>query len=457
VLFNEKVMAGLGRGVLETGRLDEAVSEATLPVLARFRHLARLMGVEAPITVATAAVRQAANGADFLDRVRGLGLAVRLLSGEEEAVAAGYGVIAGFENADGIVGDLGGGSLELARISGGTVQECESFPLGVLRIGAIRAKGPSELRKHVKKVLAARNWPALAAGRPFYLVGGSWRSLAKIHMFLARYPLPIVHHYAMPPIAAASLVRAVARLDRATLKERNIVSGARYPAMGDAAALLSALAGVLRPSSLIVSATGLREGLYYAALSEGERALDPLIESARAEGQRQGRFREHGDLMDRWIDPLFADEAPDLRRLRLAACLLSDIGWAANPDFRAERALDVALHGNWLGLDARGRALVGQALHSTFGGGGSQPPVLGALAPIEDLHRAHLWGLALRLGQRLSGGVAEPLMHTGISLADGIVRLTLSREAGPLAGEAVERRLRQLAQAMGRTPELIRR
>jgi exopolyphosphatase / guanosine-5'-triphosphate,3'-diphosphate pyrophosphatase len=456
VLFNEKVMAGLGKGVLSTGRLDEAAIAATLPVLDRFRHIASLMGVAHPITVATAAVRQAANGSAFIDRVAALGLSVRLLSGEEEAVAAGNGVIAGFENANGIVGDLGGGSLELARVEGGQVHQRESFPLGVLRVAPIRARGPAELRMQVMRMLKAQEWASISAGLPFYLVGGSWRSLAKIHMFLARYPLPIVHHYTMPPLAAPSLVRAVARLDRGTLKERNIVSGSRYPTMADAAALLSVLTSILKPSSLIVSATGLRDGIHYGALPPEEQALDPLIVSARAEGERQGRFPEHGDLVYRWIDPLFAGETADERRLRLAACLLSDIGWAANPDFRAERGLEAALHGNWLGLDARGRAMIGQTLFSTFGGGNNRPAILSALAPVEDLQTAHLWGLALRLGQRLSGGVAEPLRHTNVSTNSRAVQLTLMPNAGPLIGEAVERRLKQLAQAMGKVPEIIR-
>jgi exopolyphosphatase/guanosine-5'-triphosphate,3'-diphosphate pyrophosphatase len=456
VLFNEKVMAGLGRGVVSTGKLDAKAMKATLRSLARFRYLAAQMGVETPITVATAAVRQASNGKSFLDAVKALGLPVSLLSGDEEAEAAGFGVIAGFENPNGIVGDLGGGSLELARVEGGRVLERESFRLGVLRLAAIREHGVTELRKQAGALLEARGWAALGEGLPFYLVGGSWRSLAKIHMFLARYPLPIVHHYSMPPMAAASLVGAVETLDRNILKEKNIVSSARYPAMADAAALLAVLTSLIQPQSLIVSATGLREGLHYRELAESERALDPLIVAARAEGDLQARFPGHGDLLHDWIAPLFAGDPDGDLRLRLAACLLGDIGWAANPDFRAERGLEVALHGNWLGLDARGRAMIGQALFSTFGGGNERPAILGALASTEDLNRARNWGLAMRLGQRLSGGIAAPLGVSRVSISDDSLILSLTGEAELLLGDAVERRLRQLATALGRTPEISR-
>lgn len=456
VLFNEKVMAGLGRGVVAAGRLEDKTVRSTLKSLSRFRYIAALMGVPQPITVATAAVRQASNGAEFLQEVRKLGLPATLLSGDEEAEAAGFGVIAGFENANGIVGDLGGGSLELAHVEAGRVRERESFPIGVLRIGAIRKIGAPELRKQVKKLLKPRGWLELGEGLPFYLVGGSWRSLAKIHMFLARYPLPIVHHYSMPPVAAASLVRAVARIDRNILKEKNIVSNARYPAMADSAALLAVLTSLTRPSSLIVSATGLREGLHYQQLPESARLLDPLIEAARAEGELQGRFSEHGDLLDQWITPLFTSESTADRRLRLASCLLGDIGWAANPDFRAERGLEVALHGNWLGLDARGRAMIGQALFAAFGGGNVRPAILRKLATEEDLNRAQNWGFAMRLGQRLSGGVAAPLKASGLSFADDRLVLSVKGDAELLLGDAVERRLRQLAVALGKAPEISR-
>lgn len=456
ILFNEKVMAGLGREVVATGLLDAKAIETTLNSLSRFRYISSLMGVPRPITVATAAVRQASNGAQFLEAIRALGLPVELLSGDEEAEVAGYGVIAGFENANGIVGDLGGGSLELAHVEKGRVLERESFPLGVLRLASIRERGTGELRKQVKKLLKPKGWAGLGEGLPFYLVGGSWRSLGRIHMYLARYPLPIVHHYSMPPTAPAALVRAVARLDRNLLKEKNIVASARYPAMADAAALLAELSWLIRPGSLIVSATGLREGLHYRQLPEPERTLDPLIEAAWAEGELQGRFPEHGDLLDQWISPLFALESPVDRRLRLAACLLGDIGWAANPDFRAERGLEVALHGNWLGLDARGRAMIGQALFAAFGGGNVRPAILRKLAAEEDLSRAQNWGFAMRLGQRLSGGVAVPLRASGLSISGDRLVLSVRGDAELLLGDAVERRLRQLGNALGKTPEINR-
>ncbi len=448
ILFNEKVMAGLGRGVDAENGLDLAAMAEALNVLTRFKQLAALMGIDEPHTVATAAVRQASNGASFLRDIEAIGLRVSLLSGDEEAEAAGLGVITGFPAADGIVGDLGGGSLELVRISGGAVHQRVSLPLGVLLITAIREQGPKALERYLKKMLKANGWASVDGGLPLYLVGGSWRSLAKIHMSLTRYPLPILHSYTMPPQAAGRVARAVGRMERAVDPQR-IVSAARWPAMADAAALLVAVVNQIKPSTLIVSATGLREGLVYRQLPLEQRRLDPLIIAARAEGRRQGRFAEHGDQLHSWLKPLFADEDADDRRLLHATCLLGDIGWAANPDFRAERALEFTLHGSWYGLDARGRAMIAHALFIAFGGGPARPPILDELASGEDLDRARRWGLAIRLGQRLSGGVEYPLTMSSFEMSPGKLTLKLAPEISALRGDTVSRRMKQLASAMG--------
>jgi exopolyphosphatase/guanosine-5'-triphosphate,3'-diphosphate pyrophosphatase len=217
--------------------------------------------------------------------------------------------------------------------------------------------------------------------------------------------------------------------------------------LGDAAAILASLARWLKPSALIVSAYGLREGLLHSSLPKSVQALDPLIEATREEGIRQGRFPEHGDLLDRWIAPLFAQEPHQLARLRHAACLLADVGWRAHPEFRAERGLDVALHGNWVAIDASGRAMLGQALFTHFGGEGVCP-IVNQLIGYDMAAKAVRWGLAMRLGQRLSGGVPEPLESSSLAIDGGAVLLTLRGEDKALYGEAVERRHKMLADAL---------
>ncbi|MEA3042810.1 MAG: exopolyphosphatase / guanosine-5-triphosphate,3-diphosphate pyrophosphatase [Sphingomonadales bacterium] len=451
VIFNEKVLAGLGRDV---GEIGEAAQQRALAALDRFRLLIKQMGVVRVQTVATAAVREASNGAAFLARVRRLGFAPRILSGEEEGRRAGQGVLSAIPDADGIVGDLGGGSLELVQVGKGKVGASASLPLGVLRLDALLDKGESSFRKKVAKAVAGAGFAGAAAGRPFYLVGGSWRTLARLEMALIEHPLPITHEYEMATGRPRELKAELARIDKADVRDIPSVSLSRFPTLPNANLLLEALAGALEPKRLIVSSFGIREGLLYDELPEPVRALDPLIEAAREAGAGLGRFEQHGDMLDQWIAPAF-DDGPKMARLRLAACLLSDIGWAAHPDFRAERGVDMALHGNWVAIDAPGRVMLAQALFCNFGGGRELPyPQIAALCSPERLRRAANWGLAMRLGQRLSGGIAACLKRSRLSREGDALRLEVGRRDAALLGETVERRLKTLAAELGLRPEM---
>jgi exopolyphosphatase/guanosine-5'-triphosphate,3'-diphosphate pyrophosphatase len=453
-LFNEKVMAGLGRGLADTGEIDAASLEMARTALARFALLAREMKVNELRTVATAAVREAANGQVLIDAAREFGLTVEILSGEDEATAAGMGVLSGIPEADGVVGDLGGGSLELVRVVAGTVTDRVSFPLGVLRLGAIRAEGKGVLDRRVGKLIADAGWKARGEGLPFYLVGGSWRALARLDMHLAGYPLPVLHQYPMSLEQVARLGRTLSHLPKSKLRAIPNLGGARAATLGDATSLLSSVLKHLGSSETVVSAFGLREGLLYGRLSKAQRIEDPLITAARDEGERLGRFSEHGDLLHDWIAPLFEGEPPEWERLRHAACLLADVGWHANPEFRAERGLETALHGNWVAIDSSGRAVLAQALYTALGGGIETPQPLGQLADAEDLARAQMWGLAIRLGQRLSGGVAAPLKRSRLAIDEASLWLCLGAKDDALYGDAVERRHKTLANAMGRSAVL---
>jgi exopolyphosphatase/guanosine-5'-triphosphate,3'-diphosphate pyrophosphatase len=447
ILFNEKVLAGLGRSLAQSGTIDSQAMALAETALRRFAALAREMDVTTLRTVATAAVRDASNGAALIAVADAAGLTVEILPGEQEAEAAGYGVLSGIPEADGIVGDLGGGSLELVRVKRGKLLNRASFPLGVLRIAALREKG--RLDRQVRMLLAESDWLGAGKGVPFYLVGGSWRALARLDMEATRYPLPVIHQYAMSPETVVRLRRTLAQVGRARLKGVPGLSSGRIPTLADATALLSALLKHLRSSGTIVSAYGLREGLLYEQLSAEQRAADPLIVATRDEGRRSGRFPEHGDLLDHWIAPLFADDRAADARLRIAACQLADVGWRANPDFRAERGVEIALHGNWVAIDARGRAMLAQALWTALGGVTNTPDPLPALASEAALRRAVQWGLAMRLGQRLSGGLAAPLTRSSVWSDGAAVKLLLKEGDLALYGEAVQKRHRALATAMG--------
>lgn len=457
-VFNEKVMCGLAKGLATTGVMDADTMDQAVDTLRRFAMLCADMQVDQLTVVATAAVRLARNGAEFVARVkRETGLEISTISGEQEGYFAALGVLSAKPEAEGIVGDLGGGSLELIRISKGKVGERVSLPIGVLtlRNGGSGAPAPEAVQAKVRRALEEVPWLKEVRGLPFYTVGGSWRALTHLDMHLNHSPLRIIHHYQMAPSALDRLAKALGSMERKELKRIKSLTERRLPNLPIAIAVLETLVEHLKIPLIINSAYGLREGLLFDSLPPAVRREDPLLAACRAEAVQEGRFPEHGDALMQWMNPLFDhDETPEDRRLRLAACLLADVAWRGHPDFRAERALEASFFGNWVGIDYRGRAMIGAALYACYGasindryGAMVQP-----LASPDDLKRARAWGLALRLGQRLTGGTAKPLESSQLIRRSGQLVLALTEEYAGLYGEVVDRRLGSLAKHLGMTP-----
>ncbi len=458
VLFNEKLMAGLGRGVVAQGRLDPDSVTSALAGLARFAALLKLMQPLRVRVVATAAVREASDGKQFLKAVRALGLPAELLSGDDEAQAAGLGVISAHPQARGLVADMGGGSLELVRVAGGAVHEKVSLPFGAMRVAAVRAGGRGHLRKAMRNALEPHGWLGEVAGQPLYLVGGAWRALARVHMQRSQFPLPVLADYSFSAEDARDLKVQVRAMGSAELAAVRGVKAARALQLDDAAALLAALVAVTAPSAVIISAHGLREGLLYEALDRRTRLLDPLIEGVRHAVAGQQAVDGHAEALLAWSDPAFAADPPEERRLRHAACLIAGTSWASDPEFRAVAGEDLALHGNWIAVSAADRAVMAMALHVGLGGAPDAPPgILARLAPADRLARAAAWGYALRLAQRLSGGAPAGLRQVPLRLADdGALVLALPSAVSALVDGGLERRFARLGAALGRPVRIER-
>jgi len=445
-IFNEKVLAGLGSKLDQSGRLAQTARDQALAALRRFKLLIKHMKVARTHVLATAAIRDAEDGLEFVREIDRIGFECEVLTAEEEAELAGEGVISGIPDADGTAGDLGGGSLELVDVPQGEPANGISLPLGVLRLEA-NAKGERSARKKLKAALKESGLRSSGRDRTFYMVGGSWRALAQMHMAVTGFPLPATHHYRMKTSQAAELKR-LAEIDGEWM---TAIATARRASAPVAAMLLQQVADELEPSELIVSAFGLREGLLFSQLDRRTRQLDPLVEAARDAGGGEHRFGQHGDLLDEWIAPLF-DDPPAMRRLRLASCLLADVAWQSNPGFRADRGIEMALHGNWVAVNPWGRVVMAQALAASFGRDRLPDDRLTQLCKDQQLTRAHCWGAAMRLGQRLSGGVGSVLQRTSLAARNGAIELNVRRGEEALIGDQVERRFIRLAELLGCKP-----
>jgi exopolyphosphatase / guanosine-5'-triphosphate,3'-diphosphate pyrophosphatase len=453
-LFNEKVLCGLGRSLETTGRLDPEGVALARANLQRFIALARDIGVRRLDVLATAAVRDASDGRAFVEEIeRRHDLEIRVLSGAEEGRLSAFGVVAGIPDASGVVGDLGGGSVELVPVARGQVGAGATLPIGPLRLADL-ANDDRRLRDAIDRQLATVPWlGAKSEDGAFYAVGGAWRALARIHMEQTRYPLHIIQQYTLARREAEDFLDLIARLSKRSLEKIATVSRKRLDVVPIAARVLHRLLRRLAPSALVFSALGLREGHVYSLLDEAEQRADPLLAGCADLALAQPRFGADGEELFAWTAALFVEEDEGCRRLRRAAALLSDIAWHEHPDYRAQNALRFVLYMPVAGLDHDERAYLAATLYARYGGDGANG-LLEHLLDEEALAQARRAGLALRLGYTLSGGVPGALARNQLSLENV---LSLSADGARRFGESVQRRLDALGRSLGRRTEVRRR
>ena len=453
-LLNEKVLCGLGRGLEESGHLNPEGVQSAFVHLDRFVALARTIGVSRLDALATAAVRDAEDGAAFAREVqRRCHARVRILSGEEEGRLSALGVISAIPAAHGVMGDLGGGSVELVSVRAGRPGRGGTLPIGPFRLQGLQGD-ERRLSETIDSAVATLPWLGKRRDQTFYAVGGAWRALARIHMEQVHYPIHVIHGYTLAWRDADDFLALVARQSRRSLEQIGTVSRKRLEMVPISAEILRRVLAAMRPKRLVFSAWGLREGHLYDLLPERLRVQDPLIEGCADRAGALPRFQADGARVAEWLKPVFGHADP-YWRLRYAAALLGDIASREHPDYRAEQAYRAALFSSMTGLDHRERVFLAAALHARYGGPEAAiRDVVLRLIGTEMAAAARVTGLALRLAFTLSGGVAKLLQDGALSVHKGELVLRL-RPSGPLQGaEAVERRLASLARALDLTPRI---
>ncbi len=396
-IFNEKALCGLGREVQSTGLLaPDAVAKA-LTSLRRFRALCKVQKVGRVYAIATAACRDATNGPDFIAKAQRIcGVPIEILSGPREAKLSALGVISGIHNPDGIVGDLGGGSLELIDVHGNRVRSGVTLPLGSLALQDSSHKSLKRAERIVKSELTGVEQLKTGRGRNFYAVGGTWRALARIHIIQSGYPLGVMHGYSIPAVDALDFAQRLRRLASANmLANIEAVADARRPLLTYAALVLEYIIRVAKPKTIVFSTFGVREGLLYEMLPPTERARDGLICAAQTLNGLLSRSARHAEELIAWTDRLARvvklRETDEDRRLRHAACLLSDIGWRVHPDHRGEETLSLITNGNFGSVNHQGRAFVALSVYYRYAGLSEEnepPPLIQELVPPAMVERA---------------------------------------------------------------------
>src|ERR1700732_342574 len=415
-IFNEKALCGLGREVQSTGLLAADAVEHALSTLKRYRALCERMGATEPLAAATAACRDAKNGHAFIRSAeRTLKTEIDILSGAREAELTALGVISGVHRADGIVGDLGGGALELVDVRGTRARNGLTRPLGGLALADISSKSLKKAEKFVKKTLGGLAMLKACENRTFYAVGGTWRSVGRLHMWQTGYPLHVMHGYAIAADEALEFARLVHRVDVETLSNIEVVNNARRPLLPYAALVLEYILRIGKPRQVVFSALGVREGLLYSMLKRREQEKDALIEAARHLHQLRSRSPRHGEELIAWTDRFMVssglDETSEERRLRHAACLLGDIGWRAHPDYRGGASLNIIATAAVVGVGHSGRAFLAFTVSFRHVGTAADElsPRLRQIASARIIERARVLGALMRVAYLVSAAMPAVL------------------------------------------------
>lgn len=453
VLLNEKVVARLGRDIGETGRLSQEAITLAMRGLERYALILRDLGISNVDTVATAAARDAENGPEFLAQVAALGLSPRLLSGEEEARISSMGVIGAFPGSEGVVADLGGGSLELVRIADGACGEGSTFPLGTLRLPELRAGKAGDIKKASSQMLKSAGWDETSGGT-LYLVGGTWRAMAVYAMHTRSYPLSDPHGYEIGRDVAFAVASEIAESDSDELRSIPRISTQRSQTMPDAAALLLALLKRLDPDRIVFSSWGLREGLLFDRLEGYAKDQDPLLAGVAVFSALHGCSPTLATRVAAWTVGAIPNNRPGSERLRLAATMLALASMQTEPNLRIEQAMDWALQKRWIALSAHERAMLA-AVVSANANQCNLPSRVAALAPADALDDAIAWGLAIRLCRRLGALSPATFEHSRLGIENGRLVLTLEESHAALFGIPNEKDLRLLANRLGLEHEMV--
>jgi len=457
-LHNEKAICAIGRNMVSSGQLDEGGMAFALETLARFRELCDGHNVIDVGAVATAAARDASNGRDFIRRAeKVLDRPIRILSGEEEARMAAEGTLAGIPNADGLVADLGGGSLDMVTVMDGKTGAAATLPVGPLRLMDAADGNLGKARNMVEKGLDRLDFARALKGRALYAVGGIWRAFAHVDMEEQNYPLRVLHHYVIPAGRAVKLCRVVSGLSRKSLEKMRSVPKRRAEALPYGALVMEEMIQGFSLKEVVVSAYGLREGVLQEKLSPQEAAKDPLIEFARGWNERESRIPGHAAELFRWMTPLFPKETAAERRIREAACLFCDIGWRHHPDDRATGAFSQVLRGAYGAADHHERALMATAVYYRYAGHDEFPEEtgIGGLLGAEGAVLAQQIGLAARLAFGISGALPGELPQTALHLTKDTLALEFAAGKRALLGEPVHKRLADLAEGFGRKAQAV--
>lgn len=450
-LFNEKIFCGLGKNLASSGKLNPEGIRQAEACMKRFLALVRVMDVVELQIMATAAVRDAQDGAAFVEKLeRTHRININVISGKKEARLAAAGIFSSVYKPQGLAGDMGGGSIELIGLEKGSTQDQTTLPIGPLRIMDLSRGDKDKMRKLIAEGLAGEKWLEDLHPEHFYAIGGSFRALAHIHMQAEQYPLDIVHHYTIKTNSARKFLKEIQGMSAQEIAKLPGAPAKRMEALIPAAYVLEHILDITEPADVIFSASGIREGYLFEKLSPTIAAEDPLIASCTDLASQNGRLPGYPRELFSWMSPLFEGEDEQFRRLRFAACIISEIAWRIHPDARADWAFFRVIQSTLTGLSHSERVALALAMYYRYRPKRKDEtpswPMLGLIRE-KDKAWARTVGAATNLAFLLSGGNAGNLSGITLDVAKLRVELEFSKDTQDLLADAVKKRLDGLGEA----------
>ena len=452
-IFNERLICSIGRNINKTGCLDPIGVKKALKSLPRFEILTRAIGVKELHILATAATREALDGKKFLEDIKDIfDHSVIQLSGIEEARLGACGILCGIPDADGISGDLGGGSLELANIKGGVYELGQSLPLGHLRLNANLGLKPDQLSNYIDNILSSCSCISRTEGRRFYAFGGAWRAIARLHMFQIGYPLRVVHNYTVTGEVAFEFCKVVSGMSEVSLRNSDAIPRQRIAAMPASALILQKLITKVMPQDVVFSALGIREGFLYDRLTDKEKAGDPLLLVCKDIGASESRFSPQVVYLSDWVAKLFPKEKKDKRRLRAAVCLLADIGWSEHPDYRAEQAYFRILRLPLVAITHKEKTLLALTVYLRYGGDINDHSLRAVIKLLDedDVEWSFILGHAIGIAEKISGGKSQLLEGSKLCMGAKQLELHIDSAKTKLLSEEVNKQLLSFAKKLNK-------
>ena len=456
-IHNESYICAIGKEIEVTGKLFHKGVERALNVLKRFKGITDCMDLDDLYVLGTAALRDAKDGGNFISYVqKETGFNIKVLTGKEESERSAYGVICGIPDANGLVADLGGGSLELVNIKRGSIEKNSTYPLGTLRLSQLSQNNIPKAKEIINQYIKKEKWIGLAEDRPLYAVGGSWRALARVCISQMNYPLQVLDNFFLTSGESKELFDFISSLSPESIQNIKGVPKARAAYLPIATLILNTLLDISKAERLIFSVYGMREGQFYKSLPTKLKSEDPLISASKQICISLNRDISLGDEVFEWLSTIIENEEPELIKLRKSASYLRDICWMEHTDYRSEQAFLRVLRLPFMGIQHKDRATLALTLFYRYGD--EQTEIIRqscVMLKQKRLRWAKTVGLALRLSYALTGGNKGLLKKTDIKISNQKFILTIP-EAEPIFYSGFYKsRLSRLADHLGLISEVI--